>query len=73
MNKAEEVEKWKQEKMDYARIHRELRIPDRMYNNEISSWKDCCHYCNRAKNIVGAIGNDGLCDFCRNNGRRASW
>ena len=35
----------------------------------ISSWKGCCHWCHRSKSVAGKIGNDGLCDYCRENGR----
>ena len=29
----------------------------------------CCHYCHRAPSVAGQIGDDGLCEFCRMNGR----
>ena len=72
-NKASEVEKWKSEKYKYAMGYRILSIPDRMGNHEISTWKGCCHWCNRVIFVAGEIGNDGLCEFCRRNGRRATW
>ncbi len=33
-------------------------------------WKGCCHWCNRAPSVAGKIGDDGLCDMCRKNGRK---
>jgi len=44
-----------------------------MKTNEKSNWKGCCHWCNRAPSVAGEIGDDGLCEWCRKNGRQAVW
>ena len=57
----------------YTGGERMKKIKERTQNEKISLWKGCCHYCNRGRSIAGKIGNDGLCSFCRENGRIATW
>jgi hypothetical protein len=42
-------------------------------DRKISNWKGCCHHCGRGTSVAGPIGDDGLCEFCRRNGRVATW
>ncbi|MBT9133147.1 MAG: hypothetical protein DDT33_01678 [Firmicutes bacterium] len=36
-------------------------------------WRGACHSCNGVSSVVGRIGEDGLCDWCRKSGRTAWW
>ena len=52
-------------------VQRDLDSIKSDYIREI--WRGCCHHCHRGQSVAGAIGDDGLCAFCRSKGNEPWW